>query len=1089
MMNETAMNSHAGRAPSDLSEAKRRLLEKYLRSMPAGNGAVPRITPRPQDKPAPLSFSQEQVWLHAQMTGDVPFYNEPITIHRRGALDVAVLERCLLEIIRRHEIWRTTFDVAAGEPVQVVHPAPTTFPLPVIDLRQLPEKERCAEAVRLATADARRPFDLKLGPLVRALLVRTRHEEHRLYLSVHQIVFDAVTAYQVLLPELTSLYEAFAAGQPSPLPELKIQYADFAYWQRKQRKPEVWSEHMAYWRKQLAGELPVLGWPNERPRPPIETHRGAIERFALPVDLMQSLREYSRQQGASFYMTLLAGMAALLHRYTGQEDIILGSFTAGRKLAEIEPLLGYFVNPLPLRIDLSGNPTFNELQARVRTVVLDALAHDDLPFVYTVKEIQAKPDPGRNPLFQVVLSQQPKLPDIPGWELATEEVCNGGSKLDLMIVVDDRGESVFGPVIYNPDLFETATVTRMIGHWQTLLKAATGNPDMPVAELPILTEGEQNQILFEWNDTRQEYAKHVCVHQLIEAQVQQTPEAIALVCEQEQVSYHELNARANQLAHRLRKLDVGSEVLVGICVDRSIDMIVALLAILKTGGAYVPLDPAYPTGRLQFMMDDSALRFLISQESLAARFGDFSGTVICVDREWTAISSESRENISAHVESENLAYVIYTSGSTGRPKGVQISHRSLVNFLISMRSRPGLAQQDSLLAVTTISFDIAALELYLPLTVGARCVIASREAAADGHELRRMLEAHDITAMQATPSTWKLLLESGWKGKQNLKILCGGETMPRELAEQLQANASSLWNMYGPTETTIWSTVHPVASSSGPVVIGRPIANTEVYILDSNLQPVPVGITGELYIGGDGVARGYLNRPELDAEKFILNPLSSRPDARLYSTGDLAHYRADGNIECLGRVDHQVKLRGFRIEPGEIESLLREHGAVTDACVIVRDDLSAGPCLIAYLILAKHQDSLLDETRTFLKERLPGYMVPILCPVEKFPLTPNGKLDRRALPAPEATASETDVVEELGDPVEQAIGNIWTDVLGVQQVSAYDNFFDLGGHSLLAMQVVSRLEKDLGLRMRPKELAFQTLGQFAASCRERLAQQ
>lgn len=1097
-MDETTINecenqeNQVKSSGAELSEVKRRLLQKYL-SSELGRHTVEqaRISPRPSGELAPLSFSQQQVWLHGQMASDIPFYNEPITIRRQGPLDVTVIQRCLLEIIRRHEIWRTTFDVVAGQPVQTVHPVPKAFPVPVVDLRRFPEAEREAEAKRLATIDARRPFDLKTGPLVRALLVHMDDEQHRLYMTVHQIIFDATTVYRVLLPELTTLYEAFAAGKPSPLPELSIQYADFAYWQQKKLMPEAWPEHTAYWRKQLAGELPVLQWPNDHPRPPVETHRGATQRFMLPVGLVETLRSISHQQGTSFYMTLLAGLAALLHRYTGQDDIILGSFSAGRKLAELEPLLGYFVNPLPLRVNLSGNPTFRELQSRVRGVVLDALAHEDVPFVHVVKEIQHRPDPTRNPLFQVVISQQPKLPNIvPGWELVTEEICNGGSKLDLVVVVDDRGDSVFGPIIYNPDLFDDATITRMIGHWQTLLTAAAAAPESHIADLPLLTDAERNQILVQWNNARTDYPKNTCLHELIETQAERTPDATALIYEQEQLSYSELNARADQLAHYLRKLGVGPEVLVGICMERSIEMIVGLLAILKAGGAYVPLDPAYPAARLEFMMDDSGLRFLITTQTLGLKVIGFTGQLICVDRDWPVISQESRENPSMNVESQNLAYVIYTSGSTGRPKGVQISHRALVNFLASMQSRPGITQQDSLLAVTTISFDIAALELYLPLTVGARCVLASRDASSDGHQLWKMLDDHKITAMQATPSTWKLLLESGWPGKGSLKILCGGEAMPRELAEQLIAKASSVWNMYGPTETTVWSTVHRITSPEGPILIGRPIANTETYVLDRNLQPVPSGIIGELYIGGDGLARGYLNRPELDAEKFILNPFSGESGARLYRTGDLARYRADGNIECLGRIDNQVKIRGFRIELGEVESVLREHRAVSDACVIVREDLAGGPRLVAYVVLAQEQLSALDDIRNFLKEKLPGYMVPLLCSLQRFPLTPNGKLDRRALPAPDSTEFDSkEAIEELNDPIEQMLAEVWTDVLQVQRVSIYDNFFDLGGHSLLATQVVARLEKELGLRMKPKELAFQTLGQFAASCRERLQQQ
>ena len=1094
-MNETTINECENQVKSsgaELSEVKRRLLQKYL-SSELGRHTVEqaRISPCPSGELAPLSFSQQQVWLHEQMASDIPFYNEPITIRRQGSLDVTVIERCLLEIIRRHEIWRTTFDVVADQLVQTIHPVPKAFPVPVVDLRRFPEAEREAEAKRLATIDARRPFDLKTGPLVRALLVHMHDEQHRLYMTVHQIIFDATTVYRVLLPELTTLYEAFAAGKPSPLPELSIQYADFAYWQQKKLMPEAWSEHTAYWRKQLAGELPVLQWPNDHPRPPVETHRGATQRFMLPVGLVETLRSISHQQGTSFYMTLLAGLAALLHRYTGQDDIILGSFSAGRKLAELEPLLGYFVNPLPLRVNLSGNPTFRELQSRVRGVVLDALAHEDVPFVHVVKEIQHRPDPTRNPLFQVVISQQPKLPNIAaGWELVTEEVCNGGSKLDLVVVVDDRGDSVFGPIIYNPDLFDDATITRMIGHWQMLLTAAAAAPESHIADLPLLTDAERNQILVQWNNTRTDYPKNACLHELIETQAERTPDATALIYEQEQLSYGELNARADQLAHYLRKLGVGPEVLVGICMERSIEMIVGLLAIVKAGGAYVPLDPAYPAARLEFMIDDSGLRFLITTQTLGLKVIGFTGQLICVDRDWPVISQESRENPSMNVEPQNLAYVIYTSGSTGRPKGVQIPHRALVNFLASMQSRPGLTQHDSLLAVTTISFDIAALELYLPLTVGACCVLAGREASSDGHQLWKMLDDHKITAMQATPSTWKLLLESGWPGKGSLKILCGGEAMPRELAEQLIAKASSVWNMYGPTETTVWSTVHPLTSPEGPILIGHPIANTEIYVLDRNLQPVPAGIIGELYIGGDGLARGYLNRPELDAEKFILNPFSSESGARLYRTGDLARYRTDGNIECLGRIDNQVKIRGFRIELGEVESVLREHRAVSDACVIVREDLAGGPRLVAYVVLAQEPLSALDDIRNFLKEKLPGYMVPLLCSLVRFPLTPNGKLDRRALPAPDNTEfGSKETVEELSDPIEQMLAEVWTDVLQVQRVSIYDNFFDLGGHSLLATQVVARLEKELGLRMKPKELAFQTLGQFAASCRERLQQQ
>ncbi len=1069
-----------------LSEAKRRLLQKYVRGAAGAERAV--IRPRPHGVPIPLSFAQQQIWLHEQMASDVPFYNETMTVHRHGPLDLATLERCFLEVIRRHEIWRTTFEVINGEPVQIVHPTPRVIPLPLVDLRKLREAEREAEAMRLATEDAQRPFNLKNGPLLRALLIRMDNEQFRLYMTVHQIIFDAVTAYRVFLPELATLYQAFVTGKPSPLPELPIQYGDFAYWQRKRWSDHRAGEHLGYWRKQLAGEISPLQWPNGRPRPPIETHRGAIQRFALPAHLARNLRCLSQQEGVSVYMTLLAGFVALFHRFTGQEDITVGSFSAGRNRAELEPLLGYFVNPLTLQVNLAGNPTFRDLLSRVRGVVLEALAHQDVPFAHVVRELRHRPDPGRNPLFQVVLSQQPQLPSMPsGWDLATEEICNGGSKLDLMVVLDNRGDSIFGPITYNPDLFDEAAITRAVGNWTTLLTGAVADPGKHVAELPILTDEERDQIVVEWNNTRTNYPKDRCLPTLLEAQAVRTPDATAVVHEEERLSYRELNARANQLANYLRKLGVGREVLVGICMERSLKMMVGLLGILKAGGAYVPLDPAYPEERLAFMIEDSGLQVLITDELLPSKLNERVQRLVHIDKDWPLISQQNRENPAAEVEPENLAYVIYTSGSTGRPKGVQICHRSLVNLLTSMRVRPGLTEEDSLLAVTTISFDIAALELYLPLMVGAPCVLASREASQDGQQLSRMLDHYEITVMQATPSTWKLLLESGWPGKTDLKILCGGEAMPRELAEQLIPRACSVWNMYGPTETTVWSSFHHVTSSAGLIPIGRPIGNTQMYVLDRNMQPVPVGVIGELYIGGDGLARGYRNRSDLNGEKFISNPFDCEPGSRLYKTGDLARYRADGNIECLSRIDNQVKIRGFRIELGEIESVLREHPAIRDACVIVREDLPGDPRLVAYVVLAKEEFSSLKDLRNFLKEKLPSYMVPIVVPLERLPLTSNGKLDRRALPAPDHVELRDDQsFQGFREPIEELLAGIWTHLLKVDRVSIYDNFFDLGGHSLLATQVVARLEKELGLRIKPNELAFQTLGQLAASCKGRL---
>jgi len=1074
-----------------LSEAKRRLLERYLcsesRQDTAGHAYIGR---RPPGESAPLSFSQQQVWLHAQMAGDIPFYNETMTVCREGPLDVALLHRCFLEIIRRHEIWRTTFDTIRGEPVQIVQPPPHMFPLPMRDLRSLPSAEREGEAMRLATADAQRPFDLKNGPLLRVLVVRMDDERYRLYMTLHHIIFDAVTGFRVFLPELTTLYESLSAGNRSPLPDLRIQYADFAYAQRQESAPEIWSKHLDYWRRQLAGELPQLEWPSDRARPPIETHRGAIQRFALPTTLVRALRGCGRDQGVSLYMTLLSAFAAVLHRYTGQDDIIVGSFTAGRKLAELEPLLGYFVNPLTLRIDVSGDPSFRELQLRVRGVVLDSLAHEDVPFAQIVKEVQHKPDPSRNPLFQVVLSQQPPMaPVAPGWDLATEEICNGGSKVDLIIAVGERGDSISVPITYNPDLFDSSTILRMVGHWQTLLAGACADPQITIHKLPILTEAERTRLLVEWNDTRVDYPKHLCLHQLFEAQAERTPDATALVYKRDRVSYRDLNARANQIAHHLRQRGVGPDVLVGICMERSIEMVVGLLGIMKAGGAYVPLDPDYPKDRLCTILADSRVLILLTGHSLLNRLPASAVQVICLDTGWKELAGEVSSNPECGSSPENLAYVIYTSGSTGKPKGVMNIHAGIVNRLLWMQAAYQLTSDDRVLQKTPYSFDVSVWEFFWPLITGACLVMAKPGGHKDSDYLVEVIQREMITTLHFVPSMLQVFLEaSGLEACTSLKrVICSGEALPFEVQKRFFARlGTELHNLYGPTEAAVDVTYWQCQPDhTEPVVpIGRPIANVQIYLLDPNLQPVPLGIPGELHIGGVALARGYLNRPELTAEKFIPNPFSGEPGARLYKTGDLARHRADGNIEFLGRIDDQVKIRGFRIELGEIEAVLHEHPGVRDARVIVREDVPGDRRLAAYIVPAREPAPLVEICND-LKDKLPSYMIPILVTLKELPLTPNGKLDRRALPPPERT-EVAEAFEGPRDPTERLLAEVWAEVLGVEHVSVYDNFFDLGGHSLTALQVVARLRNRLGVSVKPSELAFHTLGQLAAVCGERL---
>lgn len=1038
------------------------------------------IARRSPEGRVPVSYRQEQIWLHAQMAPDVPLYNETLTVHRVGPLDAAALERSLTEIIRRHEAWRTTFAMADGEPIQIIHPDPK-ISLPVVDLRALPEVKREKEALRLATEDALQPFDLAQGPLLRAKLIRLADEEHRLFLTLHHIIFDTVSIYRVFLPELISLYEAFSADEPSPLSEPALQYADYALWRRQWLQGDVLSEQMSYWRQQLGGELPVLQLPTDRPRPPVQTFRGAMQKFFVRKEVADALKQLSQRQGVTLFMTLLTAFNILIHRYTGQDDLLVGCAVGGRNRSEIQNLMGYLLDTLVLRNNLSGNPTFRKLLARVREVTLGALANEEVPFEHVVRELHPKRDVSRSPIFQVLFSLEPPLPTLPpGWNLTRMDVDTAATKFDVCLELDDRPEGLVGRFTYSTDLFESATIARMARHWQSLLESILAHPELPVAELPLLTEGERRQFFTEWNDTQAEFPA-VCTHELFEAQVERTPEAVAVVFERQHLSYRELDQRANQLAHHLRGMGVGPETLVAICVERSLDMVVGLLGILKAGAAYVPLDPAYPTGRLALMLDDAEPAVVLTQEALRQRLPDRGAKVLRLDTDWSMIAANSISNLGQTACPENLAYVIYTSGSTGKPKGVQIQHRSVVNFLTSMQRAPGLQPDDVLVAVTSLSFDIAGLEMYLPLMSGARLVIARREVSYDGFQLMALLRESSATVMQATPATWRLLVEAGWDGSPGVKILCGGEPLPPELGRELVARGKSVWNLYGPTETTIWSSAYRVKSANGSMPpIGRPIANTEFYILDHQGQPVPLGVKGELYIGGEGVARGYLQRPELTAERFVPNPFSTNRGARLYRTGDVARYRPDGNVELFGRFDHQVKIRGYRIEPAEVEAVLGQHPALRDVVVVAREDEPGSKSLVAYYVPSYEATPFLSELRDFLGEKVPPYMIPsAFVELKTIPRLPNGKVDRKALPAPEKQASAAPQFVPPRDAVEARLKKIWEGVLGAS-VGVQLDFFDLGGHSLLAAKLLARTEKEFA-----KKLSLASL--FEAPTIERMA--
>jgi amino acid adenylation domain-containing protein len=910
--------------------------------------AIPRRTER---ESAPLSFAQERLWFLSQLMPDHAFYNMPAAIRLTGPLNTIALERTLSEIVRRHEGLRTSFRTVKGRLVQVIS-SPRDMSLPVVDLRELARDLREACARHLAAEEAQRPFDLSSHSLLRFTLLRLGAEEHVALLTMHHIVSDGWSV-GIFIQELTRLYQSFSRGMASTLPDLPIQYADFATWQREWLQGTVLDSQVTYWKKQLGGNLPLLKMPTERARPAVQRYHGAHQSFELTSSLADGLKALCRVEEVTLFMLLLAAFQTLLYRYSGQEDILVGTPVAGRNRTEVEALIGFFVNTLVMRSDFSGHPTFRQLLARVSRVVREAYANQDLPFEKLVEELQPDRDLSRSPIFEVmfILQNAPTSAlKLEGLTIEPLKAETGTSKFDLTLEMGEAGNSIIGSAQYNTDLFETQTIERLLSNFQTLLEGIVANPDEPVSTLPLLAQAERDRLLREWNKTRADYPRESCLHQLFEEQAMRTPHAPAVIFEDEHWTYGELNRRANRLAHYLRTLGVGPEVFVAICADRSLEMMAGLLGILKAGGAYLPLDPAYPKERMAYMLEDSGAPVLLTQRRLAANFSDHRAQVICLDELLETVSERDEENPSIRVEAENLAYVIYTSGSTGGPKGVQLSHRAVVNFLNSMRRDLEIMSRDVLLAVTTLAFDIAGLELFLPLTVGARVVVASREAATDGAQLAERLNLHGVTMMQATPATWRLLLAVGWQGREDLKILCGGEALPEDLARQLVVRGSALWNLYGPTETTIWSTISRMKPDFDSVSAGRPIENTEIYLLDADLQPVPIGVSGELHIGGEGLARGYLNQPELTSAKFIPHPFSIEPGARLYKTGDLARYLPGGEIEILGRLDHQLKLRGYRIELEEIEGLLVRHPAVRETVVVAKEYGPGDKRLVAYLV-------------------------------------------------------------------------------------------------------------------------------------------
>ncbi|MES1243978.1 MAG: amino acid adenylation domain-containing protein, partial [Acidobacteriota bacterium] len=1030
-------------------------VEAFARALEGAASGTEAIAPIDRDGPLPLSFAQERLWFLDRLLPRSPLYNVPTVLRARGDLGVPAFAAAVQAVVRRHEILRTTYGTEAGQPVQRIAPD-LRVPVPEIDLRALAPEIREAEARRLAGDEARRPFDLATGPLLRAALVRTAEDERLVLATFHHIVADG-WSMDVFLRDLAAFY---CHQEPKPLP---VQYADYAAWQRRRLSGEALDSELAHWRQALDGAPWILELPADRPRPPVLTYRGSRELFHLPAAALDGAAAAGRRHEATPFMVLLAVFEILLARLTGREELIVGTPVANRDRIETEGLIGFFMNTLPLRASLDGEPGLDGLLPRVRQTALAAYARQELPFEKLVEELKPARDLAHTPLVQVVftLLAANRPVTLPGVELAPvlEDASETGTaRFDLTLNLSDGPDGLSGAMEHNLDLFDAATVRRFAGGYATLVAAALADPGRPFRELPLLSAEERIQILGEWNDTA-EPLPHPALHRWIEEQARRRPGALAVHADRS-LTYSQLDAEAERLARRLAARGIGPERCVAICLERSADMVVALLAVLKTGGAWLPLDPGHPRERLSMILEDAGRPLM-----LATRGMDLASEVPEVL--WLDGESEEAPLSEPLIDGDSLTYVIFTSGSTGRPKGVQVVRRGLANFLASMRRQPGLGEDDTLVAVTTLTFDIAGLELLLPLTVGARVVVADRETAADGARLAALLAASNATAMQATPATWRLLLESGWQAPVGFKALCGGEALPGDLAARLGAE---VWNLYGPTETTIWSAVERFDAEERAVVpLGRPIANTQIHLVGRSLEPVPVGVAGELLIGGAGLARGYLGRPDLTAERFIPDPLGA-PGARLYRTGDLARRLPDGRLEFLGRLDHQVKIRGYRIELGEIEAALAGHPVVRHAVVADLPDPAGGRRLAAW---AETSESLgLDEVRAFLRARLPEYMLPsAFVPMERLPLNPSGKVDRRALPDPssERPALAVEYVAPR-EGREAMLAALWSEVLGVERVGIHDSFFDLGGHSLLLMRLQGRVAAETGIDVPVLEL-------------------
>lgn len=1048
-------------------------IEEISRTLDGAQDMLPPVTRVERVKDAPLSSAQHRLWFLDQLEGAGVAYHIPISLRLSGDLDKAVLQAALDTLIERHEALRATFVCISGEPVQEMT-SQQSLPLREVDLKEFSSGEGQLQARRLAQEEFAVPFDLSRGPLVRAVLLTLSSSESILLLTIHHIVCDG-WSIGILLRELAALYDAYRQGKPNPLPSLEIQYVDYVHWTLEAGRSGRLQGQLEYWREKLQEAPGLLDLPADRPRPPVQSYRGSNVAVWLTPEMTAELKELSRRLNVTLAMTLFSAWALTLARISGQFDLTVGTPVANRPRTELEKVVGYFVNTVAVRIKMHEEDLLIDLLQQVKEAMVGAYSHQDTPFEQVVETLHPSRSLSHSPLFQVmfILHNTPREAiQLQGLTLLEEESPSPAAQFDLTLSLQEVPDGIRGSVNYASDLFDHATVEKWLACFHGVLRSMTADPHVKLRSVPLLDKTAEGHVLRDFNPAESAYPREKLVHELFEEQVARTPQFVALFYGSQSLTYLELNRRAETLAQLLRGYGVGPGEKVCICLERGVELVVGLLGTLKTGAAYVPLDPNYPADRIQHVLRSAGSRLLLTQSHLRRKPPlDALDSVIVLDGEWseTVGKDPARKPLAdSRSTSRDLAYVIYTSGSTGVPKGVMVEHAGVVNFLTSMQKEPGITASDRLLAVTTISFDIAALEIFLPLITGASVVIADQEATSDAQRLMEMLEKFSVTLMQATPATWQLLLSGGWKGRSGMKALCGGEALSVDTAAKLATRVDSVWNLYGPTETTIWSSarriVHGVETRHAVEPIGHPIANTHLYILDRWCNVVPVGVAGEIYIGGEGVARGYLDRPDLTAERFMADPFHGRPGMRMYKTGDLARWRDDGTIDYLGRNDHQVKLRGFRIEPGEIESRLLQHPHIREAVVLVRGDKAEQKQLVAYVVAVDSNDRestvAADALRTHVKASLPEYMVPsAFVMLQNFPRTPNGKLDRSALPSPGAEAYARRDYEAPRGLLEETLAVIWETLLRIEKVGRWDNFFELGGHSLLIMQMLERLRR------------------------------